>query len=61
MFTTTATLHFVTDEPATALVELGTTPGGPYDLASFADGELLGVHDVILDGLDNFANQWRPD
>jgi len=51
VFTTTATLHFVTDEPAGALVELGTTPGGPYDLASFADGELLGVHDVILDGL----------
>jgi hypothetical protein len=45
-----ATLHFVTDEPATALVELGSTPGGA-ELGSVTTDVLVRRHDVVVTGL----------
>ncbi|MHC5211286.1 MAG: hypothetical protein ACYTG2_11255 [Planctomycetota bacterium] len=45
-----ATLHFVTDEPADARVELGTTPGGT-DLGIVETDDLVRTHDVVLTGL----------
>jgi YVTN family beta-propeller protein len=48
LFVDSATLSFRTDEPAHAVVELGTA-AGVYDLAAFAEGPgLRRTHDVIL-------------
>ena len=59
VFSDTATLHVVTGEAATLLVELGTAPG-VYGLASFADDELRRAHDVILSGLPALTElHWR--
>jgi YVTN family beta-propeller protein len=47
VFTDTATLHVVTDEPSTLVVDVGIV-AGTYDLASFTDGSLRREHDLSL-------------
>jgi len=50
VFTDTATLHVVTGEPASLVVDVGLAAGA-YGLASFADASLRCAHDLVLDGL----------
>lgn len=51
IFLDTATISFRTNEPATALVEIGTAPG-TYEIASVAGAPgLRRTHDVIVTGL----------
>jgi YVTN family beta-propeller protein len=47
VFADAATLHVVSDEPASLLVEVGLAAGS-YDLASFADGALRREHSLVL-------------
>ena len=49
VFVDTATLHFVTDEPSDAVVEVG--PAGGSFQWTFSDAALLVTHDVVLFGL----------
>jgi hypothetical protein len=49
VFVSTATAVFTTNEPASALVEVGTQ-SGVYTM-SFADGALVGKHAIVLSGL----------
>ena len=50
VFTTTATLHVLLDEPGTLEVDVSPAPGQPA-LASFAAPELRRRHDLVLAGL----------
>ncbi len=50
VFADTATLHVVTDEPASLTVEVGLAAGS-YGFASFSDAALRRAHDLVLDGL----------
>jgi YVTN family beta-propeller protein len=45
-----ATMHLVTDEPATVRVELGVSPGGS-ELGVVVTDQLVRTHDVVLTGL----------
>ncbi|HEX5010682.1 MAG TPA: hypothetical protein VFY71_09785 [Planctomycetota bacterium] len=47
VFTDTATLHVVTDEPSTLVVDVGLA-AGQYDLATFPDASLRRAHDLAL-------------
>jgi YVTN family beta-propeller protein len=50
VFADTATLHALTDEPATLAVDVGLAAGS-YDFGHFASDSLRRTHDVVLDGL----------
>jgi YVTN family beta-propeller protein len=54
IYVDTATLHFLTDEPATARVELGSTAGGT-EFGSIETAQLVRRHDIVLDGLPGGA------
>jgi YVTN family beta-propeller protein len=50
VFSDTATLHVVTDEPSTLAVEVGLAAGS-YGPPSATDASLRRAHDLVLDGL----------
>jgi len=50
VFSDTASLNVVTDEPAALVVDVGLAAGS-YDLLSFSDAGLRRAHDLVLDGL----------
>ena len=51
IFVDSATISFRTDEPATALVEIGTAPGLADVAAVASSGGLRRTHDVLVTGL----------